>query len=113
MLTPGAAQLLLADHGEHHEAPHTRNPVDEQHRKPGRQGAQTLPHAAQTLGGGGVHPCQGLVEGLGPVLLDAGCGMLRRLARFGEPGACAHRASPLCGFSAEDTAEAPEGLSTW
>ena len=112
MLTPRTAQLLLTDYGEHYVAPHARNPVDEQHRKPGGQGAQALPRSAQTLGGGSVHPCQGFVEGFGPVLLGAGCGMLRRLARLSELGACAHRASPLCSFSAEETAEAPVGFST-
>ena len=58
VLTPGAAQLLLTDHGKHHEAPHAGQAVNQQYRQPRGQRTQTLPHAVQALTGSGVRPGQ-------------------------------------------------------
>ena len=72
VLTPRAAQLLLTDHGKHHEAPHAGQAINQQHRQPRGQGTQTLPDSVQALTGGGVRPGQQLVKGLTLLFLRGG-----------------------------------------
>ena len=84
MLTPRAAQLLLANHSKHDEAPHAGQTVNQQYRQPRGQGTQTLPHPVQALTGGGVRPGQKLIKRLAPFLAGGGGGgTLRRRIRGG------------------------------
>ena len=72
MLTPRAAQLLLANHSKHDEAPHAGQTVNQQYRQPRGQGTQTLPHPVQALTGGGVRPGQQLIKRLALFLRGGG-----------------------------------------
>ena len=72
VLTPRAAQLLLTDHGKHHEAPHAGQAINQQHRQPRGQGTQTLPDSVQALTGGGVRPGQKLIKGFALLLRGGG-----------------------------------------
>ena len=72
MLTPRTAQLLLPDHGKHHETPYSGQTVNQQYRQPRGQGTQTLPHPVQALTGGGIRPGQKLVKGFALLLRGGG-----------------------------------------